>query len=250
MARPPSVMKRVAAKLAADIGTGVYLPGGDLPSDHQLSVDLRANRKTVKSAIGDLAKRGLVVRSQEGVTTVADRYTIITRVGYDTARDEEPWRGLPPAIARTGDEPFTDVTFNAEAPVFPGAAARLGIPDGTTVFRRDRIQGVARNGLRVAVQLASSWYSMDLLAVVPEIATEPGTDPAPVRRRMLDVGRLIHYEHTVAGRLGDHDELVRLGLPKGAIVLDVWRLCVETSAGSPVEVTRMVMDATRTEIGY
>ncbi len=250
MGRPPSVMKRVAARLEADIATDVYRPGGSLPSDRKLSDALGANRATVRSALGDLARRGLVVRSEEGVTTVADRYTIIARASYDTARDEEPWRGFPPAVARTGDQPFTDVTGNAETRVPADAAMWLGTPDGTAVFRRDRVQGVIRGGLRIAVQLATTWYLTSLLDAVPEIVSAPDIDPAPVRRRMLDAERNIHYEHTVIGRHADRDERLMLRLPETAVVLDVWRLCVEDSSGEPVEVTRMVMDAKKAQIRY
>ena len=179
----------------------------------------------------------------------AVRYRILTRGSYTPAVTEQAWLGFPPAVARAGDEPYTKVASNTDATVPIGVYARLGVPMETTVFERVRTQGAVVDGQAVPIQLATSWYPLDVVRLVPEIRRSPHLDPPPVRHRMIATGRLIHAESTTCGRFATGEERAQLRLPDPAVVLQTWRVWKDEQ-DRVVEVTRIVDDARWVEVSY
>ena len=249
VSRPDDVTQRLVTQIEAGITAGAYPPGTQLRG-RQLARDLGASRNTVAKAIDTLRARGLVTSERGEIARVTTRYTIIAVADRAAARDEEQWRGLPPAVARAGGEYYCDVTRSEDVPVPPDVATRLGVPAGTPVAVRARVQGAVEGGRKTPVQLATSWYTAETAAAVPEVRSRPDVDPPPVRRRMLDAGREIHYEHTAEFRAAADVEREALGLDEGAWVVEVWRLCVDHRTKVPIEVTLMVIDARKARLRY
>src|SRR4051812_10634972 len=63
---------QVHARLRADILGGVYAPGDALPSERNLSEELRTSRHVIREALKRLQQAGLVAISQGGATRVRD----------------------------------------------------------------------------------------------------------------------------------------------------------------------------------
>lgn len=249
MGRPPDVTTRLVTQVEEKIRTGVYPPGSELRI-RRLSAVFHVSRNTVTKALRELEAGGLVTRRRGEVARVTTRYTIISAANQSPTLDEEPWRGLPPAVVRAGGKPYCKVK-SREVPAPSRVATYLDVPAGTPVIERARVQGAVEEGGETPVQLATSWYPADTVATVPEIVERLDIDPPPVRRRVLDAGREVHYEHTAEFRSASDVEARLLDLPEeGAYVVEVWRACVDHQTLVPVEVTLMVIDAKRVRLRY
>src|SRR5262245_43741251 len=60
-----ALWRQIATRLQKDIGAGVYPPGGRLPTEAELSQQFRVNRHTVRRALDELSRGGLV-RVEQG----------------------------------------------------------------------------------------------------------------------------------------------------------------------------------------
>jgi DNA-binding GntR family transcriptional regulator len=60
-----ALWRQIANRLQQDIGTGSYPPGGRLPTEAELSQHFRVNRHTVRRALEELSRGGLV-RVEQG----------------------------------------------------------------------------------------------------------------------------------------------------------------------------------------
>src|ERR1051325_3009833 len=60
-----ALWRQIATRLQHDIGAGVYPPGGRLPTEAELSQQFRVNRHTVRRALDELSRGGLV-RVEQG----------------------------------------------------------------------------------------------------------------------------------------------------------------------------------------
>lgn len=66
----------ISEKLSAQILSGVYSPGEQLPSEHQLTLQFNVSRITVRRAIANLVNQGLVISNQGKGVFVKDRKKI------------------------------------------------------------------------------------------------------------------------------------------------------------------------------
>src|SRR6478736_10517679 len=55
-----ALWRQIANRLQHDIGTGIYPPGGRLPTEAELSQRFSVNRHTVRRALEELSRGGLV----------------------------------------------------------------------------------------------------------------------------------------------------------------------------------------------
>ena len=60
-----ALWRQIANRLQHDIGAGIYPPGGRLPTEAELSQQFRVNRHTVRRALEELSRGGLV-RVEQG----------------------------------------------------------------------------------------------------------------------------------------------------------------------------------------
>jgi GntR family phosphonate transport system transcriptional regulator len=60
-----ALWRQIASRLQRDIGAGVYQPGGRLPTEAELSQQFRVNRHTVRRALEELSRGGMV-RVEQG----------------------------------------------------------------------------------------------------------------------------------------------------------------------------------------
>ncbi|WP_440899186.1 GntR family transcriptional regulator, partial [Actinosynnema sp.] len=123
-------------------------------------------------------------------------------------------------------------------------AAALDLQPGDEVLVRDRV--MSADG--TPVQLATSWLPRSITAGTQLEEVDTGTSGS---YGLLDaLGHpLAHGVEYVRARPADTTEAERLAIQPGAPVIDVTRI-VHDEAGTPVETTRMIMNAERYELAY
>lgn len=250
MARTPELTDSVVEQIAARINEGTYPAGGWLPKAVALGTEFGIHRRTVDRVLDRLQERGLVVRHPHKGATVVKRHGMIVITAADILEGAGDWRGFPASVYRAGGLPFNDITSAGDVPAPPEVARQLGVPEGTTVYERTRIQGEVEHGKRRPAQVSWSWSTMELVARVPAIRATPTTGPSPVRARVEDAGYRLSYAGRAKARHATPVERELLELAGDtAVVFDIWRTCFDQE-GRPVETSRLIDDAEQVELAY
>lgn len=121
MARTP-VWSTIATSLTAEIAQGSYAPGTKLPTEAQLALRFGVNRHTVRRALADLAKAGLVQpRRGAGVfvTLVPTDYPLGRRVRFHRN------------VLASGRTPSRQILRLETRPASPGEAEALTVAPGS-----------------------------------------------------------------------------------------------------------------------
>jgi len=118
--------------LREQIEQGVYKPQDRLPSEHELSRRFGVSRITVRRALQTLEHEGLIYRCQ-GVGSFVKQPSHIQQ-GLVRLTD------FAEDMARAGLEARSQVVHFAPEPASAEVAARLGVSEGATVVRLDRLR--------------------------------------------------------------------------------------------------------------
>jgi DNA-binding FadR family transcriptional regulator len=102
-ASPRRGVRAISTHLRRAIETGAYVEGDQLPAERQLATDFGAARSTVRRALDQLAKAGLVSRRLGSGTYVTSTWPV-SKVGADLADEISPLQLIE---ARFAIEPFT-----------------------------------------------------------------------------------------------------------------------------------------------
>jgi GntR family phosphonate transport system transcriptional regulator len=156
-----SLWRQIAGKLQGDISSGAYRPGARLPTEAELSIQFGVNRHTVRRALEELSRDGLVRVEQGRGSFVAEDvldYNVEARTRFSE------W------IRKHNKEPSGIVRQLREIPADQRVAAGLGVRGGSRVvvlerlgFADDRPVSLARHyfpalrlkGMLQALQAAS-----------------------------------------------------------------------------------------------
>lgn len=119
---------QVEATIAERITGGEFAPGDRLPTEHWLSAELGVSRATVRTAVGALARRGLLVSHQ-------GRGSFVTAAASSLSHTLTEARDLGDLLARNGAK--VNVIFNGSAVEAPSeeAARALGLGPDDQVLR-------------------------------------------------------------------------------------------------------------------
>src|SRR5271157_1523012 len=113
-----ALWRQIASRLQRDIGSGIYQPGGRLPTEAEMSQQFRVNRHTVRRALEELSRGGMV-RVEQGrgsfVTEDVLEYAVEARTRFSE------W------VRRHNKEPSGRVLQLKETAADSHAAASLGI---------------------------------------------------------------------------------------------------------------------------
>ena len=116
-----ALWRQIANRLQHDIGAGIYPPGGRLPTEAELSQQFRVNRHTVRRALEELSRGGLVRVEQGRGSFVAEdvlEYAVEARTRFSE------W------IRRHNKEPSGRLLQLKETAADSHVAAGLGIRAG------------------------------------------------------------------------------------------------------------------------
>jgi GntR family transcriptional regulator len=127
------IFRQISDALRGQIELGSLRQGDVMPSENELTVSLKVSRMTVRAAIDDLSKQGMVVRQRGRGTVVMRRPVMRTAnvIGFMSFTEEMRARGLT-ASSKVLD--FTDKM--ADSPI----AAQLGMPAGGHVIYLERVR--------------------------------------------------------------------------------------------------------------
>jgi GntR family phosphonate transport system transcriptional regulator len=125
-----ALWRQIASRLHQDITEGTYVPGGRLPTEAELSAQFDVNRHTVRRALEELSRDGLVRVEQGRGTFVAEDvldYTVEPRTRF------AEW------IRKHNKEPSGRVLHLKEIAADGQTAAALGIRPGNRVVMLERL---------------------------------------------------------------------------------------------------------------
>jgi GntR family phosphonate transport system transcriptional regulator len=125
-----ALWRQIVDRLQRDIGAGLYPPGGRLPTEAEMSQQFRVNRHTVRRAIEELSRGGLVRVEQGRGSFVAEdvlEYTVEPRTRFSE------W------IRRHNMEPSGRVLQLRETAANSHVAASLGVRAGARVVLLERL---------------------------------------------------------------------------------------------------------------
>lgn len=218
--------ERVRQAIAASISDGTYAPGDKLPSESRLAEELGVNRLTVRRAIEELSRAG-VVESRQGSGTYVSAPIVRLPLSQRLSTDSLV-AGLTGQIAEHGLT-YEDVLLRAAKVNSPSLNPTLELPPGP-LWRVDNALMV--NG--AAWMWSSSWFPRSLLPD-PEgdwdqvrglygQLNEVLGEPRPVWRTIsADAATLDDAE--ILGIRAGSPILVRDGLTAGAQGDPVLRVC-------------------------
>jgi GntR family transcriptional regulator len=244
MARPPAKAQSITDTIAAKIVSGEFEPDAWLPAERELAEEYNADRSTVRRALRMLAERGLVVH-EPGVGTQVRRTEPVRRDQTgDLTQQEGAWRGFHVSAMRAGREPYTNTTVQ-EMPTDASLARWLGVPIGTTVLQRARVQGVVGEP---PVQTATTWVLLDVVEQIP-VLRQVNTGPGGIYSRLADHRIYVRFEESVTCRLPTQAERETLDIEASQPVLITWRRGYDQD-NRIVEVTHRVIVGDRHELVY
>lgn len=143
---------QVAGQLRAAITDGRLQPGDALENEIDLAHRLSLSRPTVRQAIQELVRQGLLIRRRGIGTTVANR-VVHRQVELTSLFDD---------LIREHRTPTTTVLDRAEV-TDAVAAAALGLSADTPLLRLERVRSA--DGVPLAV--LQNWIPLDLIGAPP-----------------------------------------------------------------------------------
>src|ERR1700755_2106633 len=128
-----SVPRQIEDWLAGQIATGALAPGDRLPTEHDLAGWFGFSRMTLRHALAELARRGLVTKTvgRHGGTVVA---------AAKLEQDLTTLAGFSEQLRRHGMVAGARVLSGRERPAGPAAAAALGLDGDGPVCEVRRVR--------------------------------------------------------------------------------------------------------------
>lgn len=237
---------RIADDIRAQIESGAYQPGDQLPGLPDLARQYGVSLVTVRLALARLKQEGLVISHQGKGNFVRERLTVrrqgIERYSRSVWGGDQPKAILVSEGGRQGrDIGQTTETEQTPAPDF--VAARLpGVAEGDTVHVRRRVTTIDGK----INQSADSYFTLDLGERAPAVLA--GQGPGGHIARINEVSPVLEIQEEVTARMPTAPESARLEIPEGTPVVEIIRT-YHTEDG-PLDVTRFVIRADMVALDY
>ncbi|HTB42775.1 MAG TPA: phosphonate metabolism transcriptional regulator PhnF [Acetobacteraceae bacterium] len=214
-----ALWRQIASHLQQDIGSGQYPPGGRLPTEAELSHQFAVNRHTVRRALEELSRSGLVRVEQGRGSFVAEdvlEYSVEPRTRFSE------W------IRRHNKEPSGRVLQLKETVANTQVATGLGIRAGGRVVLLERL-GFADDR---PVGLTSHYFpSVRLRGILEALRATPRITEA---LHTVGVADYLRQMTRVTARLPTGDEAELLRMPRNRPLLLTENVNVDR-AGQVVE---------------
>ncbi|MFF5115028.1 GntR family transcriptional regulator [Streptosporangium sp. NPDC000509] len=238
--------QRIADDLKDEITSGRLRPGWRVPASTELARRYGVTTNTANRALTLLAAQGLLIKKPGSGSYVRDPHPERRRITRGTHVHRRRTSGYSFSATRPDDpdwQPHFPPIYE-DAPITERAAEILGLVPGTPVFRRRRMMSLPGEP---PFNLSDSW-------IVPEVVqAAPAVRERGVPGGYLDAieaaghGPLSWYELTRA-RTPTIEEAELLGVDPLFPVMEICKVSVSASIGTPIEVTVMVIPSDRIEI--
>lgn len=228
---PTPKYRQLSEFLRERIEQGDFGPGDRIPSESQLGDEHRLSRITIRQALADLEREGLLERVPGKGTFVRKKGSHVERVTRLTGFGEN--------VRALGLEPGYR-TFQAEpVRVSKEIADRLRAQSGKA-FAVKRV--LLADGEPIAEQC--SYVPLWIVkAAPPDAFSRAALDRGSLYRAIAQSGaRMFRADEVVEPGLATHDEAERLATHEGALVLRVARTVVDAE-GTPLEYVLMTYRA-------
>ncbi|MFE9603297.1 GntR family transcriptional regulator [Streptomyces hokutonensis] len=214
---PVPLYYQLAQQLEQAIENGLLLPGDLLGNEGEVAERLGLSRPTVRQGLKALVEKGLLVR----------RRGVGTQVVHSTVRRPLELTSLYDDMVEAGQGPSTRVVSKEVVPASPEVATALGIAQGDSVYRLERIRYA--NGLPVAL-LRNHLPTHLLVDLNTELLESTG-----LYRLLHAAGIELHSAHQAVGaHTATAEEAAHLGEPAGVPLLTMRRTAYDDS-GKAVE---------------
>lgn len=214
-----SLWRQIASRLQNDIGAGVYQPGGRLPTEAELSQHFGVNRHTVRRALEELSRGGLVRVEQGRGSFVAEdvlEYAVEPRTRFSE------W------IRRHNMEPSGRVLQLKETAADSHVASGLGIRSGSRIIFLERL-GFADDR---PVSFSQHYFpAARLRGLLDALRTTPTITEA---LKAVGVSDYLRQVTRVTARLPNSEEAELLRMPRNRPLLVTENINVDR-AGTVVE---------------
>ena len=214
-----ALWRQIATCLQHDIGAGTYPPGGRLPTEAELSARFRVNRHTVRRALEELSRGGLVRVEQGRGSFVAEdvlEYAVEARTRFSE------W------IRRHNMEPSGRLLQLKETAANSHIATGLGIRSGSRVVLLERL-GFADDR---PVSLSQHYFpTARLRGILDALRTAPTITEA---LKSVGVTDYLRQVTRVTARLPNAEEAELLRMPRNRPLLVTENVNVDR-AGTVVE---------------
>ncbi len=214
-----ALWRQIAGQLQQAIGAGSYAPGVRLPTEAELSQHFRVNRHTVRRALEELSRAGLVRVEQGRGSFVAEdviEYAVEPRTRFSE------W------IRKHNKEPSGRVLQLKETSATAQVAIGLGIRAGSRVVLMERL-GLADGR---PVSLATHHFpSVRFRGLLDALRTASGITEA---LRSVGVSDYLRQTSRVSARLPSAEEAELLRMPRNRPVLVCENINVDR-AGAVIE---------------
>jgi GntR family transcriptional regulator, phosphonate transport system regulatory protein len=214
-----ALWRQIATRLQHEIGAGTYPPGGRLPTEAELSARFRVNRHTVRRALEELSRGGLVRVEQGRGSFVAEdvlEYAVEARTRFSE------W------IRRHNMEPSGRLLQLKETAANSHIATGLGIRSGSRVVLLERL-GFADDR---PVSLSQHYFpTARLRGILDALRTSPTITEA---LKSVGVTDYLRQVTRVTARLPNAEEAELLRMPRNRPLLVTENVNVDR-AGTVVE---------------
>jgi GntR family phosphonate transport system transcriptional regulator len=229
-----ALWRQIASQVHQAIGAGTYAPGARLPTEAELSQHFEVNRHTVRRALEELSRAGLVRVEQGRGSFVAEdviEYAVEPRTRFSE------W------IRKHNKEPSGRVLQLKETAATAQVAAGLGIRAGSRVVLMERL-GMADGR---PVSLASHYFpSARFRGLLDALRTASGITEA---LRAVGVSDYLRQTSRVSARLPSAEEAELLRMPRNRPVLVCENINVDR-AGAIIEFATGLYPTPRVQIVF
>lgn len=213
-----ALWRRIANELRQEIASGVHAPGARLPTEAEMAVRFGVNRHTVRRAIEELSRGGLLRVEQGRGSFVAEE--IIDYIVSSRTRFSE-W------IRRHNKEPSGRVLQLRELQADPAIAAGLRIRPGGKILLLERL-GLADGR---PVSLTSHYFPARLRGLQEALGHAASITEA---LKSVGIDDYLRQSSRVTARMPNAEEAELLRTPRSRPVLVAENINVD-SAGKVVE---------------
>src|SRR5215471_411641 len=237
--RGKPVNVQVADATRADIRTGTYPLGSQLPSERELAERFEVSGTTIRAAMATLRAEGLVVSHAGRPARVTDHVPLI-RTGADVTKG----RGFYDMMARAGVRPATITTVDPDGQATPDAADTLGVPVGSLVVIRRRLM---RGEGMPPLNLATSYFPPWVVEAAPALA-DPDAHGMPETIR--DAFGETYSEDRITARRASEAEAKELEVEPGSPVVQIKGLTRDYATERALHYIDVVIPEDRMPVHY
>jgi len=201
----PSHWRRIAEAIEGEIARGLHPPGRPLPTVLDLARRFGVNRHTVRQALLSLQSRGLLSLERGRGT-----YPVAREIEYRLGRQVR----LRGNLAGTGVEAASEILWARIAPLPPGAAQRLQLPESAPGWEVATRSFAGRQPL----SLAHHWVGAERFEAFGARLEDAGSS-ITAALASYGHGDYVRLSTRLEARSPRDEEARLLGLPPGVPVL-------------------------------